>query len=135
MLDFCIEITNSSKPSICFIHLNFLTFLNQYTQQSKYSQSILFLDSHSFLISCIHQFDSADEGTPVKNSGFCGQWSLKNAEILFKSSYTTESGSAYGTVTLDKHPMVKYKLYFLLFDSYSCMDLDQNVCKCPNGCS
>ncbi|KAM7384668.1 hypothetical protein PAMA_011835 [Pampus argenteus] len=50
------------------------------------------------------QFDKAEEGTPVKNSGFCGLWSLKNAEVLFKNSYTKESGGAYGAVSLDEHP-------------------------------
>lgn len=48
---------------------------------------------------------SGKTGTPVK-SGFCGEWSLKNAEILFKSSYTKESGGTYGEVSLDKHPML-----------------------------
>uniref|UniRef100_A0A669AZY7 PA14 domain-containing protein n=1 Tax=Oreochromis niloticus TaxID=8128 RepID=A0A669AZY7_ORENI len=28
--------------------------------------------------------------TPVDHSGFCGRWSLRNAEILFKDSYTTD---------------------------------------------
>ncbi|XP_036949440.1 PKHD1 like 1, tandem duplicate 1 isoform X2 [Acanthopagrus latus] len=52
------------------------------------------------------QFDSAAAGTPVKNSGFCGQWSLKNAAVLFKDSYKKESGGSYGQVSLDKHPTV-----------------------------
>nr|XP_046273956.1 PKHD1 like 1, tandem duplicate 1 [Scatophagus argus] len=52
------------------------------------------------------QFNSAQEGTPVKYSGFCGQWSLKNAEVLFKDSYTKESGGTYGPVSLDRHPML-----------------------------
>ncbi|XP_038580507.1 PKHD1 like 1, tandem duplicate 1 [Micropterus salmoides] len=43
-------------------------------------------------------------GTPVKNSAFCGLWSLKNAEVLFKDSYTKETGGSYGPVSLDKHP-------------------------------
>lgn len=80
-------------------------FLNQLTDFGEH----LILYSHSFLISYIHQFDSAEEGTPVKNSGFCGLWSLKNAEVLFKNSYTKESGGTYGPVSLDQHPMVKHK--------------------------
>uniref|UniRef100_A0A669C1W9 PKHD1 like 1, tandem duplicate 1 n=1 Tax=Oreochromis niloticus TaxID=8128 RepID=A0A669C1W9_ORENI len=36
------------------------------------------------------QFNIANEGTPVDHSGFCGRWSLRNAEILFKDSYTTD---------------------------------------------
>ncbi|XP_044027924.1 LOW QUALITY PROTEIN: PKHD1 like 1, tandem duplicate 1 [Siniperca chuatsi] len=52
------------------------------------------------------QFNSAEKGTPVKNSAFCGLWSLKNAEVLFKDSYTKESGGTYGPVSLDKHPML-----------------------------
>uniref|UniRef100_A0A8D0AJK6 PKHD1 like 1 n=1 Tax=Sander lucioperca TaxID=283035 RepID=A0A8D0AJK6_SANLU len=67
----------------------------------------LIVDSHSFLISCTHQFNSAEEGTPVKNA-FCGLWSLKNAEVLFKDSYTKESGVSYGPVSLDKFPTVKH---------------------------
>ncbi|XP_053190049.1 fibrocystin-L-like [Scomber japonicus] len=62
------------------------------------------------------QFDSAEEGTPMKNSGFCGHWSLKNAEVLFKNSYTTESGAAYGTVSLDKHPMLCFAYKGMLKD-------------------
>lgn len=62
----------------------------------------------------IHQFNIANEGTPVDHSGFCGRWSLKNAEILFKDSYTTESGDTYGPVSLDKHPMVKSIIYVFI---------------------
>ncbi|XP_061597205.1 fibrocystin-L-like isoform X1 [Cololabis saira] len=50
------------------------------------------------------QFSSAQMGTPERNSGFCGSWSLKNAEILFWEGYITESGEAYGPVMLDRHP-------------------------------
>ncbi|XP_045915057.1 PKHD1 like 1, tandem duplicate 1 [Micropterus dolomieu] len=46
-------------------------------------------------------------GTPVKNSAFCGLWSLKNAVVLFKDSYTKETGGSYGPVSLDKHPTVQ----------------------------
>lgn len=50
-----------------------------------------------------HQFDSAR----VKNAGFCGLWSLKNAEVLFKDTFTKESGGSYGPVSLDQHSTVK----------------------------
>ncbi|KAF0024292.1 hypothetical protein F2P81_023094 [Scophthalmus maximus] len=49
------------------------------------------------------QFDSAR----VKNAGFCGLWSLKNAEVLFKDTFTKESGGSYGPVSLDQHSTVK----------------------------
>lgn len=76
----------------------------------------MILDSHSFLISYtdFFQFDSAAEGTPVKNSGFCGQWSLKNAAVLFKDSYKKESGGSYGLISLDKHSTVKHTAYFYI---------------------
>lgn len=70
----------------------------------------------SFLLFSIHQFNIANEGTPVDHSGFCGRWSLKNAEILFNYSYTTESGDTYGPVSLDKHPMVKSIIYVFIVD-------------------
>lgn len=78
--------------------------------------SYLILDSHSFLISCtdFFQFDSAAEGTPVKKTGFCGQWSLKNAAVLFKDSYKKESGGSYGLISLDKHSTVKHTTYFYI---------------------
>lgn len=44
----------------------------------------------------------------MKSSGFCGQWSLMNAEVLFKDTYTKESGGSYGSVPLDKRPTVKH---------------------------
>ncbi|TNN42134.1 Fibrocystin-L [Liparis tanakae] len=50
------------------------------------------------------QFDSAQKGTPMKNTAFCGMWSLKNAEVLFKSTYTKVSGDSYGSISLDKYP-------------------------------
>ncbi|XP_069372727.1 PKHD1 like 1, tandem duplicate 1 [Paralichthys olivaceus] len=50
------------------------------------------------------QFDTGREGTPEKHSGFCGQWSLKNAQDLFKESYTQASGDKYGQVSLDTYP-------------------------------
>ncbi|XP_029369318.1 PKHD1 like 1, tandem duplicate 1 isoform X2 [Echeneis naucrates] len=52
------------------------------------------------------QFNSAIEGTPVKHTAFCGLWSLKNAERLFKESYTSESREAYGPISLDQHSML-----------------------------
>lgn len=83
----------------------------------------------------IHQFNIANGGTPVDHSGFCGRWSLKNAEILFKDSYTTESGDKYGPVSLDKHPMVKSIIYvcivdgiFHLFHKYSFNFLPALLC-------
>ncbi|XP_039978517.1 PKHD1 like 1, tandem duplicate 1 [Xiphias gladius] len=62
------------------------------------------------------QFDRAVEGTPVKNSGFCGLWSLKNAEVLFKESYTAESGGTYGPVSLDQHSMLCFAYKGMLKD-------------------
>ncbi|XP_037651430.1 PKHD1 like 1, tandem duplicate 1 [Sebastes umbrosus] len=62
------------------------------------------------------QFNSAGEGTPVKDSAFCGLWSLKNAEVLFKESYTKESGGSYGSVSLDKYPMLCFAYKGVLKD-------------------
>lgn len=42
----------------------------------------------------------------MKNAGFCGKWSLRNAEVLFMDSYAKETGNYYGAVSLDKNPMV-----------------------------
>lgn len=42
----------------------------------------------------------------MKNAGFCGKWSLKNAEVLFMDSYTKDNGNYYGAVSLDKNSMV-----------------------------
>ncbi|XP_071356429.1 PKHD1 like 1, tandem duplicate 1 [Trachinotus anak] len=61
------------------------------------------------------QFDGAEEGTPVKH-GFCGLWSLKNAEVLFKESYTTESEKTYGPVALDQHSMLCFAYKGMLKD-------------------
>uniref|UniRef100_A0A8C4EZ61 PKHD1 like 1, tandem duplicate 2 n=1 Tax=Dicentrarchus labrax TaxID=13489 RepID=A0A8C4EZ61_DICLA len=91
-----------------------------------------------FLISCTLQFDTAEEGTPVNNSGFCGQWSLKNAVVLFKESYNKESGDAYGPVSLDDHSTVKHttvlftEVHLVHLDatrkwSYTCMDLQSSL--------
>lgn len=54
-----------------------------------------------------YQFNSVEEGTPVNKSGFCGLWSLKNAQVLFKNSYNTDSGATYGPVSLDLYPIVR----------------------------
>ncbi|XP_071061003.1 fibrocystin-L-like [Pseudochaenichthys georgianus] len=62
------------------------------------------------------QFDTAAEGTPVKNVAFCGLWSLKNAGVLFKNSYTKESGGNYGSVTLAKHPTLCFAYKGMLKD-------------------
>uniref|UniRef100_A0A3B5MPL0 G8 domain-containing protein n=1 Tax=Xiphophorus couchianus TaxID=32473 RepID=A0A3B5MPL0_9TELE len=43
-------------------------------------------------------------GTPEGHSGFCGFWSLKNADALFRETFTKESGGQYGPVSLDQHP-------------------------------
>uniref|UniRef100_G3NDK3 PKHD1 like 1 n=1 Tax=Gasterosteus aculeatus aculeatus TaxID=481459 RepID=G3NDK3_GASAC len=56
--------------------------------------------------------DKLIEGAPVKNTAFCGLWSLKNAEVLFKDTYTEDSGYSYGPVSLDKYPTVKHTLCF-----------------------
>ncbi|XP_076610974.1 PKHD1 like 1, tandem duplicate 1 [Chaetodon auriga] len=62
------------------------------------------------------QFNNDEKGTPVKNSGFCGQWSLKNAEILFKNTYTKVTGGTYGPVSLDKHPTLCFAYKGMLTD-------------------
>ncbi|KAK9526506.1 hypothetical protein VZT92_015203 [Zoarces viviparus] len=62
------------------------------------------------------QFNSAEEGTPVKNTAFCGLWSLKNAEVLFKDTYTKESGGSYRSVSLDKHPTLCFAYKGMLKD-------------------
>uniref|UniRef100_A0A3Q3JRM8 Polycystic kidney and hepatic disease 1 (autosomal recessive)-like 1 n=1 Tax=Monopterus albus TaxID=43700 RepID=A0A3Q3JRM8_MONAL len=36
------------------------------------------------------KFDSGKEGTPMETSGFCGLCSLRNAEVLFTTSFTTD---------------------------------------------
>ncbi|XP_034748677.1 fibrocystin-L-like [Etheostoma cragini] len=62
-----------------------------------------------------YQFNSAEKGTPVKDA-FCGLWSLKNAEVLFKDSYTKESGGSYGPVALDKFPTLCFAYKGMLND-------------------
>uniref|UniRef100_A0A8C2XEQ6 PKHD1 like 1, tandem duplicate 2 n=1 Tax=Cyclopterus lumpus TaxID=8103 RepID=A0A8C2XEQ6_CYCLU len=62
------------------------------------------------------QFDSAEEGTPMKNTAFCGSWSLKNAEVLFKHTYTKVSGGSYGPVSLDKYPTLCFAYKGMLKD-------------------
>ncbi|XP_054620387.1 fibrocystin-L-like isoform X2 [Dunckerocampus dactyliophorus] len=44
------------------------------------------------------------KGTPVKNIAFCGLWSLKNAEVLFRESYKTQSGAEYRGISLKQYP-------------------------------
>ncbi|KAG7233115.1 hypothetical protein INR49_007468 [Caranx melampygus] len=51
------------------------------------------------------EFDGGEVGTAVKHFGFCGLWSLKNPQVLFKDSFKSESGEAYGAVSLDQHSM------------------------------
>ncbi|KAG7219453.1 hypothetical protein INR49_009287 [Caranx melampygus] len=51
------------------------------------------------------EFDGGEVGTAVKHFGFCGLWSLKNPQVLFKDSFKSESGEVYGAVSLDQHSM------------------------------
>ncbi|KAI3358131.1 hypothetical protein L3Q82_003134 [Scortum barcoo] len=51
-----------------------------------------------------------------KNSAFCGLWSLRNAEVLFKESYTKQSGQTYGSVSLEKYPMLCFAYMGMLKD-------------------
>ncbi|XP_057684607.1 fibrocystin-L-like [Corythoichthys intestinalis] len=44
-----------------------------------------------------------NRGIPVRDA-FCGLWSLKNAKVLFKNSYTKESGEPYGGISLNQYP-------------------------------
>ncbi|KAM8882915.1 PKHD1 like 1, tandem duplicate 1 [Synchiropus picturatus] len=52
------------------------------------------------------QFNSPEKGTAAKNCGFCGRWSLKNAEMLFMESYLTDSKTAYGSISIDQFSML-----------------------------
>ncbi|KAM9824037.1 PKHD1 like 1, tandem duplicate 1 [Neosynchiropus ocellatus] len=52
------------------------------------------------------QFNSPEKGTPAKNRGFCGRWSLKNAEMLFMESYFSGSATAYGPISIDQFSML-----------------------------
>ncbi|KAK2830693.1 hypothetical protein Q5P01_018624 [Channa striata] len=63
-----------------------------------------------------YQFDRPEEGTPVKNQGFCGLWSLKNAQVLFRDSYVKESGSTYGPIPLELYPSLCFAYKGLLKD-------------------
>uniref|UniRef100_A0A8C2XFR8 PKHD1 like 1, tandem duplicate 2 n=1 Tax=Cyclopterus lumpus TaxID=8103 RepID=A0A8C2XFR8_CYCLU len=60
--------------------------------------------------------DNSQEGTPMKNTAFCGSWSLKNAEVLFKHTYTKVSGGSYGPVSLDKYPTLCFAYKGMLKD-------------------
>ncbi|KAM8840499.1 PKHD1 like 1, tandem duplicate 1 isoform 3-T3 [Spinachia spinachia] len=62
------------------------------------------------------QFKIAKEGTPIKNTAFCGLWSLKNAEVLFKYTYIKDSGHSYGSVSLDKYPTLCFAYMGMLKD-------------------
>uniref|UniRef100_A0A3Q3WJ25 PA14 domain-containing protein n=1 Tax=Mola mola TaxID=94237 RepID=A0A3Q3WJ25_MOLML len=55
---------------------------------------------------------SDETGTPVQSSGFCGQRSLMNAEVLFKSTYTKESGDTYGNFRFHLFPPLFFQLCF-----------------------
>uniref|UniRef100_A0A3Q2YMV4 PKHD1 like 1, tandem duplicate 1 n=1 Tax=Hippocampus comes TaxID=109280 RepID=A0A3Q2YMV4_HIPCM len=52
----------------------------------------------------------ASKPIPYNASGFenafCGLWSLKNAKVLFKKSYTKKSGEAYEEISLNLYPML-----------------------------
>lgn len=72
-------------------------------------------DHECFVMS---QFNSAQRGTPVQYAGFCGLWSLKNAEILFSETYISETGVTYGSILLDTYPMVQHSAASL--SSLSC---------------
>uniref|UniRef100_A0A3Q3K5H6 Polycystic kidney and hepatic disease 1 (autosomal recessive)-like 1 n=1 Tax=Monopterus albus TaxID=43700 RepID=A0A3Q3K5H6_MONAL len=61
------------------------------------------------------------EGTPMETSGFCGLCSLRNAEVLFTTSFTTESGDAYGPVPLDQYPMLCFAYKGMLKDEVGVM--------------
>ncbi|XP_042362122.1 fibrocystin-L-like [Plectropomus leopardus] len=61
-------------------------------------------------------FDSADDGTPVKNFAFCGLRSLKNPKVLFRDSYTKDAGGNYGPVSLDKYPTLCFAYKGMLKD-------------------
>ncbi|XP_075907773.1 fibrocystin-L-like [Nelusetta ayraudi] len=62
------------------------------------------------------QFSDGQSGTPVKNAGFCGEWSLKNAKVLFKDSYTKDNGDYYGAVSLDRNAMLCFAYKGMLKD-------------------
>lgn len=48
--------------------------------------------------------NSQFNGTPVKNVSFCGLWSLMNSKVIFKETYTKESGGVYGPIALNIFP-------------------------------
>lgn len=80
------------------------------------------------------QFSDDRSGTPVKNAGFCGGWSLKNAEVLFKDSYTKESGDYYGAIPLDRNAMVNnpsssHRIYL----KYVPRNGDKRLTGCPDA--
>uniref|UniRef100_A0A3Q2VVI1 PKHD1 like 1, tandem duplicate 2 n=1 Tax=Haplochromis burtoni TaxID=8153 RepID=A0A3Q2VVI1_HAPBU len=85
--------------------------------------------------------DNSQVWTPVDHSGFCGRWSLKNAEILFKDTtfFTNihliffQLCFAYKGMLKDEVGMrftyqdSKGKTYFLHRWSYKCMNLQSSL--------
>ncbi|XP_061122944.1 PKHD1 like 1, tandem duplicate 1 [Syngnathus typhle] len=57
-----------------------------------------------------------NRGTPVRTA-FCGLWSLENPQVLFKDSYTKESGDTYGTIPLSQYPMLCFAHKGMLSDT------------------
>ncbi|KAM3858592.1 fibrocystin-L-like [Diretmus argenteus] len=62
------------------------------------------------------QYDGDERGTPVKNSAFCGRWSLKNAAVLFKDDFRKESGGTYGRIPLQQYFMLCFAYKGMLKD-------------------
>ncbi|KAK5613452.1 hypothetical protein CRENBAI_021424 [Crenichthys baileyi] len=62
------------------------------------------------------EFTGAQSGTPESHSGFCGSRSLKNADALFRETFTKESGGQYGPVSLNQHPVLCFGYKGLLRD-------------------
>ncbi|MEQ2207471.1 hypothetical protein XENOCAPTIV_012908, partial [Xenoophorus captivus] len=62
------------------------------------------------------EFTGAQSGTPESHSGFCGFRSLKNADALFRETFTKESGGQYGPVSLNQHPVLCFGYKGLLRD-------------------
>uniref|UniRef100_UPI003AACF14E PKHD1 like 1, tandem duplicate 1 n=1 Tax=Centroberyx gerrardi TaxID=166262 RepID=UPI003AACF14E len=62
------------------------------------------------------QYGSDERGTPVENSAFCGLWSLKNAEVVFKDDYPKESSGTYGKIPLQQYSMLCFAYKGMLKD-------------------
>ncbi|KAJ0054901.1 hypothetical protein NL108_007111 [Boleophthalmus pectinirostris] len=60
--------------------------------------------------------NSQFDGTPVKNVAFCGLWSMMNSKIIFKDTYTKESGGKYGPIPLDTFPSLCFAYKGILND-------------------